>query len=328
MTAATNQIGVAAAGRPAKRLGKRLALIGLAVAVGGLLAHGIYTGFRTSADIQFSTGDIRYRYLGIPVRHWRMPDPDRSLIQSAALESTVLSGDWQPCATFPLSIRDDSDIRCRASYARATAWLEQDPGLGRLVLEDLAAYIRKNKGDYPSPPPDCAPLLSMARFQVDRYVVADDWRENPAVILYAEAKGYELPLAPDESEHCMVLLYDDFGPHATARRVVGQPWYQWESHGDEIRQDDVRIVVYKDIDLGTVSQLYPVSKEKGRDFRYLEYGLALSYLDQTIAEFARMNANRATVGRFSGTIAALKAVKQRILEHFRERPAETPPPEP
>lgn len=63
--------------------------------------------------------------------------------------------------------------------------------------------------------------------------------------------------------------------------MIGYEWYQWNSHGgdDPTKHDDVKVVIYRNIPLETVKQMYPVIKEK-QDYRYLDYSAAMDYLNQ------------------------------------------------
>lgn len=83
----------------------------------------------------------------------------------------------------------------------------------------------------------------------------------------------------------LVFQYDDFGPQSAADKILGRQWWQWQSHGDSRpRKYDIKVVVYKGISLQEVKRLYPVLPEKKQDFRYVEYQLALDYLDKNITE--------------------------------------------
>jgi hypothetical protein len=59
-------------------------------------------------------------------------------------------------------------------------------------------------------------------------------------------------------------------------------WYQWFPCGDchAPETNAIKVVVYKDISLGMVSNLFPVVQAKDQDYRYLEYSKAMEYLSQ------------------------------------------------
>jgi len=84
----------------------------------------------------------------------------------------------------------------------------------------------------------------------------------------------------------MVLDYDDFGPQVAAHEALGMAWWQWDTHGDPDPDHpyDIKVVVYRDVSLEQVQELFPVIEEKAQDYRYLPYERAISYLDETILE--------------------------------------------
>ena len=80
-----------------------------------------------------------------------------------------------------------------------------------------------------------------------------------------------------------VLDYKDFGPQVIASEVIGAEWWQWQSHGDSRpAQYDIKVIVYRDIAFDEVQECYPVDQKNKKDYRYLEYNKALSYLNSKI----------------------------------------------
>ena len=89
----------------------------------------------------------------------------------------------------------------------------------------------------------------------------------------------------DKAGEILVLSYDNFGPQVIAGEIVGMEWWQWQSHGESRRVDyDVKVVVYRNLRKEVVEKDYPVIPEDEKDFRYLEYDVALAYLDEKINE--------------------------------------------
>lgn len=83
----------------------------------------------------------------------------------------------------------------------------------------------------------------------------------------------------------MILNYKDFGPPALASELIGNDYWQWDSHGDSRPRDyPISVVVYRNIDLQKIKNLYPVIKEEEQDYRYVEYQIAMGYLDSSIEE--------------------------------------------
>jgi hypothetical protein len=76
-----------------------------------------------------------------------------------------------------------------------------------------------------------------------------------------------------------VFNYSDFGPEIVLYELMGYEWYQWNSQGpdDPEQTDDVKVVVYRNIPLEKVKEMYPVIKDK-QDYRYLDYSQALEHL--------------------------------------------------
>jgi hypothetical protein len=84
-------------------------------------------------------------------------------------------------------------------------------------------------------------------------------------------------------QHVAVFNYSDFGPQVIASEVVGMEWWQWQAHGDSRpRSYDIKIVVYRDIPLDEVRKQHPVDETGERDYRYLNYETALTYLNEKI----------------------------------------------
>jgi hypothetical protein len=76
-----------------------------------------------------------------------------------------------------------------------------------------------------------------------------------------------------------------------AYKLLGYQWYQWDSHGapDPETKYTIKVIVYKNISLEEVRQLYPVSKEIKQDYRYIEYDTALVYLNRQIIEIGELH---------------------------------------
>ena len=83
------------------------------------------------------------------------------------------------------------------------------------------------------------------------------------------------------TSNTIVLDYYDFGPQVMSYELIGLGKYQWNSQGpdDPNENDDVKVVVYRNISLNEVEKMYPVIERK-QDYRYLEYKSALNLLKQ------------------------------------------------
>jgi hypothetical protein len=149
---------------------------------------------RTSADIRIDTGDLRYRYLGIPLEYNQMPEPQRSQLLVLAAKSKILRPEWHKCATFPLRGSNNVDSMCRGWYYRASLWTAQDPQLARLILEDVAKYITQTNATEGLP--ESCFLLSGSVIEpnaVGQIAVKAGWRQDDEVTAYLIQKGYNLP---------------------------------------------------------------------------------------------------------------------------------------
>jgi oligoribonuclease (3'-5' exoribonuclease) len=83
----------------------------------------------------------------------------------------------------------------------------------------------------------------------------------------------------------VIMNYRDFGPPALASELIGNDYWQWDSHGDSRPRDYlISVVVYRNVDVQKVKKIYPVIKEKEQDYRYVEYQIAMEFLDSSIAE--------------------------------------------
>ena len=81
------------------------------------------------------------------------------------------------------------------------------------------------------------------------------------------------------------LPYGSFGPQVMAYETLGFEWWQWQPNGDSRpREYDVRVVVYCKLSMQEVARLYPVDPRAERDYRYITYDRALSYLDDNIRQ--------------------------------------------
>jgi hypothetical protein len=69
---------------------------------------------------------------------------------------------------------------------------------------------------------------------------------------------------------------------------IGMQWWQWDSHGDSdpVSKYDIKVVVYKGIQLERIKKLFPLDKSQNKDFRYFEYHDSMKYLNDKIDELS------------------------------------------
>ncbi|HZK80202.1 MAG TPA: hypothetical protein VFC46_04025 [Humisphaera sp.] len=144
---------------------------------------------RTSADIRLDTGDLRYRYFGIPWEYHRMPEPVRSELLKLGAGSKIITSEWRKCADLPYRSSCNEAGLCREHFIFATAWVREDPQLARLMFEDLARMLKGENNDY------------SLDFLFIRYVewsgstskVMQNWRQDPELLDYMARKHYAPP---------------------------------------------------------------------------------------------------------------------------------------
>ena len=83
----------------------------------------------------------------------------------------------------------------------------------------------------------------------------------------------------------VVLSYHELGPQAAVHDLIGYEWYQWDNHGDSDpnKEYDIKVVIYRNIPLEKVKEMYPVIVGK-QDYRYLDYETAINYLNKNERE--------------------------------------------
>jgi hypothetical protein len=82
-----------------------------------------------------------------------------------------------------------------------------------------------------------------------------------------------------------VMKYSDFGAPGSSDELLGPESSQGSDQraDDPSRSDDIKIVVYRNVDLATVKKTYPEFGGKSV-YRYVEYSQAIDYLDKQIEE--------------------------------------------
>ena len=88
--------------------------------------------------------------------------------------------------------------------------------------------------------------------------------------------------------HTLILSYGDFGPPSMVYELqIGDAWNQWKNEGHELPDDvEIKVVVYRGVALEEVKKQFPVVRGKS-DYRYLEYGRAVQFLEQQEKEVQR-----------------------------------------
>jgi hypothetical protein len=85
----------------------------------------------------------------------------------------------------------------------------------------------------------------------------------------------------------LLLQYEDFGPPSAAHELIGMDWWQWQDHADSRpRRYDIKVVVYRFMELPQVRRLFPSDPARELDYRYVSYLDAMDYLERMIEENA------------------------------------------
>ncbi len=118
----------------------------------------------------------------------------------------------------------------------------------------------------------------------------------------------------EDRKQSLVLPYSAFGPPTMSGTLIGVEWFQWLPHGESRpREYDINVIIYREIPLKDVKNLYPISQKKSVDYRYISYSDAVSYFDHNITEVIRMKKEGYPMGSLS---EELKSVKIQIINEL------------
>ena len=108
---------------------------------------------------------------------------------------------------------------------------------------------------------------------------------RPVFILIAVFLFADCAAKSELHANTVVLSYHELGPQVAVHDLIGYEWYQWHSHGDSDpnKDYDVKVVIYRNIPIEKVKEIYPVIVGK-QDYRYLDYEAAINYLNKNERE--------------------------------------------
>ena len=89
--------------------------------------------------------------------------------------------------------------------------------------------------------------------------------------------------------------------------TIGYNWYEWNSHGDEKKEDNIKIVVYGG-SLEKAKEEYKDNQSLPVDYRFLSKNEAIDYLERNIKE-VQLETD------LSELLNKLKETKKRILDN-------------
>jgi hypothetical protein len=259
--------------------------------------------------------------------------------QAAAGRDVFLVYDWENHTVHPgiigLGITKER-IRSMGFFATNTKFLISDinhDGLADIgiIKEELKCqqFVQQNDSmDIITSPFYKLHPIRWYTFQEDRWAQNNRYDGEYPTMSYKELPLIGLIKSPVDfvKEICfgrniLLLGYADFGVQSMAYELVGFQWYQWDSHGDlhPGTKYDIKVIVYKDIDLEEVQKLYPVDKDKKQDYRYVAYDKALEYLDQQmqqIEELQKSDSGRQNADLYEDLISTLGNTRSVIVNRL------------
>jgi len=117
-----------------------------------------------------------------------------------------------------------------------------------------------------------------------------------------------------DKKQYLVLPYSSFGPSTMSGSLLGVEWFQWLPHGESRPiKYDVNVIIYHEISLTDVKNIYPTSQKKRVDYRYISYSDAILYFNRNIIEVISMEQEGYPMGNLS---QELKSVKTHIINEL------------
>src|SRR4051794_40255162 len=110
--------------RPGRPLFKWLVAVLLTV-----LATGVFLPLLgpSSAEVRSDTGDLRYRWFGIPLEQQHLGEPGRTKIATLAKIAPSITAEWMQFPA-PSALRNPH-LQCVGAYAAVADWSDQDQEL-------------------------------------------------------------------------------------------------------------------------------------------------------------------------------------------------------
>lgn len=149
------------------------------------------TGVGWSVQVRLDTGDQRVCYWGIPAYYRLMSPSARQALLS--LDDDQVPHRWVWCATQVGS--NNADAMVYRFYHDAAVWVGEDREVAKLIVRDLAAYLRKTHATKELP--ECTPIIWPDVIErgddLNEATVIEGWASNPEVQRYLSTKGYSPP---------------------------------------------------------------------------------------------------------------------------------------
>jgi hypothetical protein len=124
---------------------------------------------------------------------------------------------------------------------------------------------------------------------------------------YLQSKKRRVQYVQVKKPSTLSLDYAAFGPQPMAYEIIGKERWQWLK-GTSVSPDqafDIKVIVYRNTPVAELQERFPVIEEKLMDPRYLQYDVAMEYLDRHIAFAASPELT-----------ARLRDTRKKLSDHF------------
>jgi hypothetical protein len=135
-------------------------------------------------EIRLDCGDLRYVYLGIPLRYKVMEQPYREELFELGGNANI-SQRWAPVP--PRTTSNDNAAQFQNWYRHAAIWSSSDKTLAQLFLKDISESISSGHG-LQFQNTDAGMLLRMA----SRPSLPVDWQDIKEIQIYCKTHGYSM----------------------------------------------------------------------------------------------------------------------------------------
>ena len=176
----------------------------------------------------------------------------------------------------------------------------------------------KFNGRYPQTKYLELPLINLVKSPVD--FIRETYGERLKNVPATHKQKHNL------KKQTVVFKYADFGPQAIAYELIGFNWYQWNRSGcgEPRKRYDIKIVVYRNINLSKVKELYPIIVGK-IDYRYIEYNEGVNFLNHKIVELTHsLEDDKENSDLYLSIKNTLEKTRNKIIHELDNKNRKTP----
>jgi hypothetical protein len=150
----------------------------------------------SSTDIRVDCGDLRFRYLGVPLSYEYMPEPQRSVLLN---NSAHIAKPWVSLGSGgkPGSKTYKDAAIWRIYFYQDTAWASVDRGLLNEILNDVRALLLKKTPSGKQSNMALSLISDPDIVDTDKNIIKSDWEKSPIVKEYISIHN---KLHPDARE--------------------------------------------------------------------------------------------------------------------------------